>query len=81
MALFVKMPDALGRMLEAEAKKLGVSRDTVIQRAVERYLLGHEANAWPADFLAMLAEREADARLRPFESYRDELPPPKEFGL
>jgi Arc/MetJ-type ribon-helix-helix transcriptional regulator len=83
MNFSVQMPDELVKRLELEAKQLGKTRNAVIRQAVEEMLARKEGEEWPPEFLDLLVEcrrsGKVDKRLKPFESYREELPASREF--
>ena len=70
------LDDETGRRLDLTAKSLGETRSGLIRKAVREWLdkeaLG--SPGWPRPIL----EWQGAPETPPFESYRDDLPPPSE---
>lgn len=77
MNVHVYLEDALGQQLTQYAKTLGKSRNLLIREAVKEWLQHHRAKAWPKSICKFKGVPDMAA----FESYRNDLLPPKEDPL
>lgn len=74
MNINIYLEDYLGKEITKQATVLGKSRNTIIREAIKDWLTHHEEHEWPACIQTFQGCEES----KPFESYRNELTPPKE---
>lgn len=75
MNVNVYLEDSLGQYLEDFAKESGKSRNAIIREAIKEWIAVHTAHTkWPESILKFNGISDGIS----FESYRDELLPPKE---
>lgn len=74
MNVNIYLEDSLAKSLDNSVKKSGQSRNAIIREAIKEWLLHHEVKKWPASILNFKGIANAPT----FESYRDDLLPPKE---
>jgi len=74
MNINVYIEDNLGREIKKSASALGKSRNAIIREAIKEWLMRHKAHQWPKS----IKNFKGVAEFPSFESYRDELMPPKE---
>ena len=77
MNINIYIEDSLGNYLNQYAKQTGKSRNALIREAVKEWISHHGMKRWPVSVLKYSGVVEFPA----FESYRDELLPPKEDPL
>ena len=74
MNINIYIEDSLGNYLNQYAKQIGKSRNSLIREAVKEWVVHHGIKQWPTSVLEFSGIGDAPT----FESYRDELLPPKE---
>jgi hypothetical protein len=77
MNINIYLEDSLGNYLNQYAKQSGKSRNALIREAVKEWVVHQGIKQWPDSVLTFSGIEEIPA----FESYRDELLPPKENPL
>lgn len=77
MNINIYIEDSLGNYLNQYAKQIGKSRNALIREAVKEWVAHHGIKRWPTSVLKFSGIRGVPT----FESYRDELLPPKEDPL
>ena len=77
MNINVYLEDSLAKSLNQSAKQLGSSRNAIIREALKEWIQQHEVRKWSMAVLNFQGVKE----LPGFESYRDDLLPPKEDPL
>ena len=77
MNINIYIEDSLGNYPNQYAKQTGKSRNALIREAVKEWIVHHGMKQWPVSVLKFSGVKEIPA----FESYRDELLPPKEDPL
>lgn len=74
MNVNIYIEDTLGKKLQYHAKKVGKPRNAIVREAIREWIEHHETTQWPESIL----KYEGCPSLPQFESFRDELLPPKE---
>jgi hypothetical protein len=74
MNINIYLEDALAKSLNQCVTQSGQSRNAIIREAIKEWVAQHEVKKWPNSILAFQGIRDSVA----FESYRDDLLPPKE---
>lgn len=79
MIFSVQMDDELGKSVAAIAKRENRSRNSVVKDALREYVHRHEKTEWPPSVREHLRGKGVLEDIPAFESYRDELLPPREI--
>jgi len=77
MNINVYLEDSLAKSINQFAKQLGVSRKAIVREAIKEWIQNHEVRKWPVTVLKFQGLNNAPQ----FESFRDDLLPPKEGPL
>ncbi len=81
MTFSVQMDEELEKSVSSIAKRENRSRNSVVKDALREYVERHGRNEWPPLVLEHLRGTGVIEEVPAFESYRDELPPPREIDL
>jgi len=77
MNINIYIEDSLGNYLNQYARQTGKTRNALIREAVKEWIEHHGIKQWPTTVLKFSGIEDTPA----FESFREELLPPKEDPL
>lgn len=81
MVISVQMDTETASNLAFEAERTKRSRNSIIKIAIREYLHRQQRKQWPESVLQHFASKEVLHDIPAFESYRSELPPPREIDF
>lgn len=81
MVISVQMDTDMVNSLAFEAERSQRSRNSIIKEAVREHLRRQQRKQWPELVLQHMASTEVLHEVPAFESYRSELPPPREIDF